>query len=66
MTIPKYYYGSDEIDEEYKKKAIKEQDEKLWKVQSVHSMPLTNNLIAVSQKNHREFCFVAKPAPGSR
>ena len=29
-------------------------------------MPLTTNLIAVGQKNHKEFCFVVKPSPGSR
>ena len=29
-------------------------------------MPLTMNMITVAQRNNREFCFVTKPAPGSR
>ena len=29
-------------------------------------MPLTTNMIAVGQKEHKEFCFVVKPSPGSR
>ena len=27
---------------------------------------MTNNMIAQCQRNHTEFCFVVKPAPGSR
>ena len=29
-------------------------------------MSMTANMIALAQRNHREFCFVVKPAPGSR
>ena len=27
---------------------------------------MTTNIIALAQQNHKEFCFVVKPAPGSR
>ena len=37
-----------------------------WTVQSMQGMSMTNNMIAQCQKNHKEFCFVVKPAPGSR
>ena len=29
-------------------------------------MSMTINVIAQCQRNHQEFCFVVKPAPGSR
>ena len=37
-----------------------------WLIQSVQGMPLTTNVIAQCQRSHKEFCFVVKPAPGSR
>ena len=29
-------------------------------------MSMTANFIALAQRNHKEFCFVINPAPGSR
>ena len=37
-----------------------------WNIQSVQGMSMTTNQIAQCQRNHKEFCFVVKPAPGSR
>ena len=43
-----------------------EDDKNEWKVSSVQGMSLTINMITLAQRNHRNFCFVIKPAPGSR
>lgn len=41
-------------------------DEAHWNVQSVQGMSMTTNLIAQCKNSNKEFCFVVKPAPGSR
>lgn len=43
-----------------------EADESQWTIQSVQNMSMTTNMISTCQRNHKEFCFVVKPAPGSR
>ena len=73
MTIPKAFYGermaggAEFVEEE---EEGEEEDEvhssQGWVIASVQSMPLTTNLIAVGQKEHKDFCFVVKPSPGSR
>ena len=41
-------------------------DDGEWYIQNVQGMSMTTNLIAQCQRDHKEFCFVVKPAPGSR
>ena len=37
-----------------------------WVVSAVGSLPLTSYMIATGQKDHKNFCFLVKPSPGSR
>ena len=43
-----------------------EEEEQDWTVQNVQAMSATTNMIAQCQRNHKEFCFLMKPATGSR
>jgi hypothetical protein len=43
-----------------------EDSEGTWTISSVQSMSMTTNMIAQCQRNHTEFCFLVKPATGSR
>ena len=45
---------------------IGEESQDEWHTQSVEGMNLSSNMISQCQRNHSEFCFVVKPAPGSR
>ena len=64
----------DEIDEDEDLEEENDDDEEEmnaeaeneWQIQSVQAMSMTSNMIALAQKGHQEFCFVVKPAPGSR
>ena len=42
------------------------QEKEQWMIESVQTMVNTNNIIATAQRNNTEFCFIVKPAPGSR
>ena len=81
ITVPSLTYGEakssnpdaeDEEDEEQKKTDEDDDDdegntaETDWQIQSVQAMSMTVNMIAVAMRGHRDFCFLVKPAPGSR
>ena len=82
ITVPKYPYGEvkrysrildeDEEEDELKEDDNDEDDSKKsrssseWRVDSLQAMSMTANMIALGTKGHREFCFIVKPAPGSR
>ena len=78
LAIPKLYYGEDKFmenqfddDEEEEDQpddedAESENDTDEWNIQSVQSISLTTSMIATCHKQHKTFCFVVKPSPGSR
>lgn len=79
VSIPKNYFGKesqrqieyddddserDSSDEENSSDEDPEKDE--WQISSVQGMSMTTNMLVVGQRKQKEFCFVLKPAPGSR
>ena len=47
--------------------AMKEDEEtKDWKVLSTCNVHQTSSIVTIAQNNSKEFCFVMKPAPGTR
>ena len=54
----------DQSEDEDVEEVVKEEEP--WMIQEMQAMSMTSNIIAIAQKNHSEFCFIVKPAPGSR
>ena len=57
---------SDSNSDEESSDDSEEEDHDAWEVSTQQGMSMTTNMILVAQRNQREFCFVIKPAPGSR
>ena len=58
--------GDNDDDDDDEDDESREHKKSNWITQSVQGMSMTSNMITQCQKNHKEFCFVVKPAPGSR
>ena len=82
ITVPKYTYGEkkehsrindedEELEEHYEEDNDEDEDknsidQSSWRIESLQAMSMTGNMIALATKGHHEFCFIVKPAPGSR
>lgn len=79
VSIPKNYFGKEsakQVDWQDDDQSDKDSSDDVssdegeaedkWEISSVQSMSMTTNMVIVGQKEQREFCFVLKPAPGTR
>jgi len=58
--------SDDESEGEFKSYFLHDPERNDWIIQSVQAMSATSNMIALAMRGHQDFCFIVKPAPGSR
>ena len=77
ITVPKLIFGQkkkhcsldihikDDLDDKVDDESV-EMAQNHWHINQVQTMPNTANMMFLAHKNHEEFYFVSKPAPGKR
>ena len=63
VKVPNTYFGQEEDSAD---KTSKTKEASAWKISNIHGMPTTTSLIANCYNADKEYCFLVKPAPGSR